>query len=95
MVEPVWALIDCERHFVVVCTPSGGDLIIRGEGVEVRSTFCSVARAKRYLQHGCSRFLAYVVNVRKEKKKSISEVPILCEFLDVFPNYLSGVPLKS
>lgn len=30
-------------------------------------------------------YLAYVVNMRVEKKKSVSNVPIVSEFPDVFP----------
>ena len=39
-------------------------------------------------------FLAYVMDTRvsTERLSSISDVPVVCEFSDVFPEELSGVP---
>lgn len=37
-------------------------------------------------------FLGYVVDRREEKKGSIVEVPIVCEFTNVFLEDLSSVP---
>ena len=39
-------------------------------------------------------FLVYVMDARAttERSSSLSEVPILCEFPDVFPEELPGVP---
>ena len=38
--------------------------------------------------------MAYVVHTRvgAERPRLVDEVPIVCEFLDVFPQELSGVP---
>ena len=41
------AMIDCEGQQVVVRTPSGGELIIYGEGTRVGSGFSSAARARQ------------------------------------------------
>ena len=39
-------------------------------------------------------FLAYVMDttVATERSNSISDVPVVCEFPDVFPEELPGVP---
>lgn len=47
---------------------------------------------RKYLQHDCSRFLAYVVDILEEKNRLVSDVPVVCEFLDFFPNELPGLP---
>ena len=62
-------------------------LTIYGEGSRSRSAFCFVAKARQSLQHECMSYLAYVVDTRVEKKgmTSISDVPMICDFPDVFP----------
>ena len=40
--------------------------------------------AMKYLRKGCDAYLAFVVDIRKEGKE-LKEVPIVCEFGDVFP----------
>ncbi|GJY93049.1 putative reverse transcriptase domain-containing protein [Tanacetum coccineum] len=47
--------------------------------------------ARRYLSHSCQAFMAHVINITF-KKKSVEDVPIVNEFLDVFPEELSGIP---
>ena len=41
-------------------------------------------------------FLAYVIDtwIATERLSSVFDVPIVCEFLDVFPEELLGVPPK-
>ncbi|GJR13571.1 putative reverse transcriptase domain-containing protein [Tanacetum coccineum] len=48
---------------------------------------CSVMKARRYLSRGCQAFMAHVININFEKK-SVEDVPIVNEFLDVFPEEL-------
>ncbi|GJW37428.1 putative nucleotidyltransferase, ribonuclease H [Tanacetum coccineum] len=43
----------------------------------------------RYLSRGCHAFMAHVINTNFEKK-TIEDVPIVNEFLDVFPEELSA-----
>lgn len=47
---------------MVVRTPRGGELTIYDEGTMVGSNFCSAARSRNYLQHGCLGYLTYVVD---------------------------------
>ena len=86
------AMIDCEGQRVVVRTPSGGELVVYGEGTRLGSGFCSAARARQYIQHGCAGYLAYVVDTRVREQLSVSEVPVVREFANVFPEELPGVP---
>ena len=74
--------------------PSGGVLTVYDEGTRCGLAFCSAARARQRLQQGCSRFVAYVMDTRMAagRLSSIDKVPIVCEFPDVFPEELSGVP---
>lgn len=69
------ALIYCRRKVVRFWTLSGGELTIHGEGSKSGSTFFSASRAKKYLQHGCEGFMAYVIDTREEKKKPFRRYP--------------------
>ncbi len=44
------------------------------------------------IRKGCEAFLAHVVDTKKTSP-SIQEIPTVCEFLDVFPEELLGLPL--
>ena len=52
----------------------------------------SMLKAHRYLVKGCSAFLAYVMDAAKESKKTVKDVPIVCEYPDIFPDDLPGLP---
>lgn len=75
-----------------VRTTGGGELVIRGEIDQHGPLVCSTVRARRYLQHGCFEFLAYVVDTEVEGKKIMDDVPIVREFPSVFPEHLLGLP---
>ena len=76
---------------MVVRTPSGGELIVYGEDTRVGSGFYSAARARQYIHHGCAGYLAYVVDTRVRHHTSVSEVSVVREFADVFPEELPRV----
>ena len=89
---PKGAMIDYEWQLVGVQTPSGGELAILGERDLHGPYICSATRAKRYLQEGCSGFLDYVADTRVEGTSSLSGLPIIRYFPDVFPEDLPRVP---
>ncbi|GJS87501.1 putative reverse transcriptase domain-containing protein [Tanacetum coccineum] len=51
---------------------------------------CSVMKAMKYLSHGCQAFVAHVIDTSFEKR-SVKDIPVVNEFLDVFPKDLSGI----
>ena len=80
-------MIDCDRQLIRVQTPSGG------EGRKGKATICSATKARRYLQHECMGFLAYVTEGQTEKRRmTFTEVPVVRDFSDVFPEDLPGIP---
>nr|GEV44383.1 hypothetical protein [Tanacetum cinerariifolium] len=68
----------------------GREIIIYGDKRKGDFKLCSVMKAMRYLSRGCRAFMAHVINTSFEKK-SMEDVPIVNEFLDVFPEELSGI----
>ena len=89
------AIIDCEVQRVVVRTPSRGELVIYGEGTRSGLGFYSAARARKYIQHMCASYIAYVVDMWVRYQISVLEVPVVREFADVFPEELPGVPSEN
>lgn len=74
--------------------PSGGELIIYGEGAQHGSTVCSDVRARRYIQQVCCGFLAYVMDTQEDGKRALEDMPIVREFPNVFPEDFTRVPLE-
>ncbi|KAJ9558259.1 LOW QUALITY PROTEIN: hypothetical protein OSB04_012873 [Centaurea solstitialis] len=87
------AHVDCENCRVVVRNPSGGELTILGDGSKRLPKVCSLAKARSYVKSGGTSYLVYLISVREEtKKKTVDDVPVVCEFPDVFPEDLPGIP---
>ncbi|GAV82627.1 RVP_2 domain-containing protein [Cephalotus follicularis] len=87
------AHMDCYNKVVDLCLPDGTTFQFQGDrGFLI--LIISFIRASRYLEKGCEGFLAHVVDKRKEKGKSLEEVPVICEFPDVFPPDLVSLPPK-
>ena len=51
----------------------------------------SALEAERLLLKGCESYLAHVVDTLITEVK-LENVPVVCEFPDVFPDDLSGLP---
>lgn len=62
-------------------------LTIYSEGTRSGSPFYSAAKARQSLQHACMGYLTYVADTRVVDKgsNSIYDVPVVCNFSDVFP----------
>ena len=52
----------------------------------------SALRASSLLRKGCQGFLAYVVNEENDLK--LEDIPIVRDYLDVFPEDLPRLPLE-
>ncbi|GJQ99940.1 putative reverse transcriptase domain-containing protein [Tanacetum coccineum] len=93
-------------HAVIVCAekivriPFGDEiLIVRGDGSSnkhgTRLNIISCAKAQEYLTKGCHVFLANITATKdedKSKEKRLEDVPVVQEFLEVFPEDLPGIP---
>ncbi|GJS41847.1 putative reverse transcriptase domain-containing protein [Tanacetum coccineum] len=72
-------------------------LIIRGDNCDGGSklNIISCTRTQKYIQKGCQVYLAQVTSKKAEDKsgeKRLEDVPIVREFLEVFPKDLHGIP---
>nr|GEV38752.1 putative reverse transcriptase domain-containing protein [Tanacetum cinerariifolium] len=83
---------------VIVC----GDRVVRisygnkmltvesDKGVS-RLKVISCIKARKYTERGCHLFLAHVTK-DKSKEKRIEDMPVICDFLEVFREELTGLP---
>ncbi|KAJ9547592.1 hypothetical protein OSB04_020135 [Centaurea solstitialis] len=86
-------VLDIAEQLVHIQNPSGGELIVYGEGRKKQLAFRSVAKAGRYLRHGCAGYLAYAMTSSTEEKKlAVADVPVVSDYPDVFPEDLPGIP---
>ncbi|GKD42464.1 putative reverse transcriptase domain-containing protein, partial [Tanacetum coccineum] len=91
------AVIICDENIVRI--PFGNEiLIIRGDGsnngYESRLNIISCTKTQKYLLKGCDVFLAHVTIKKaedKSKEKRLEDVPIVQDFLEVFPEDLPGL----
>ncbi|GKB76455.1 putative reverse transcriptase domain-containing protein, partial [Tanacetum coccineum] len=90
------ALIVCDEK--VVRIPYGDEvLIIRDDNCDGGSklNIISCTRTWKYIQKGCQVYPAQVTSKKVEDKseeKQLEDVPIVREFLEVFPEDLPGLP---
>ena len=69
------------------------EVIIHGIRSSVMSNVISTMQARRFIIKGYEAFLALIL-YSKKGKVDVEKIPIVREFLDVFPKELPGIPLK-
>ena len=85
------AFMDCHKIEVIFRKQGLVEMVFRGERKIVPTSLISALEAEKLLRNGCIAFLAHVVEVQEEKLKP-EDVPIVNEYLDVFPTDLLGLP---
>lgn len=78
------AQIDCLDKTVQFCVSGEAELCFQGSKPLSQPKMVSALSARRMLRKGCLGYLAYVVDIQREDQ-SITDIPIVCEYQDVFP----------
>ena len=84
-------MVDCRMKRVTLRTPNDGEVIFIGERSDHLSNVISAATARKIMRKGCEAYLAYVIDMVKTKP-SVSDIPTISDFSDVFPEELLGLP---
>ena len=63
-----------------------------GEKCIVNSEIISLMKARKCLSKGCTSYLAFVIDAKKEKKE-MKQIIVVCDFSDIFPEDLPRFPL--
>ncbi|GKD72616.1 putative reverse transcriptase domain-containing protein [Tanacetum coccineum] len=68
-------------------------LIVESDKGVSRLKVISCIKAHKYVERGSHLFLAHVME-KKSKEKRLEDVPVICEFLEMFLEDLPGLPLS-
>ncbi|KAI3734989.1 hypothetical protein L6452_14472 [Arctium lappa] len=85
------AEILCSKKLIRIPISDTESVTVYGERRKGNIAIISMVKARKCLSKGCSPFLAYVIDVKLEKKK-LEDVEVVNEFPDVFPDDLPGLP---
>ncbi|XP_071714647.1 uncharacterized protein [Rutidosis leptorrhynchoides] len=83
--------IKCDKKLIHFPLADGTRAVARGDRGGFNCPLISMMKAKKSLAKGCDSFLAYVIDAKKEKK-SVFDIPLVSEFLEVFLDELPGLP---
>ncbi|KAA3486548.1 ATP-dependent zinc metalloprotease FtsH [Gossypium australe] len=81
----------CAAKRMVLRAPEDKEVIVIGERRNYLSNVVSALKADRMVQKGCSSFLAFI-SALDARELSIRDVRTVKEFVNVFPEKLSGLP---
>ena len=85
------AEICCFEKIVRIPTPDGETLNVYGEKSGRDFKIISSIKMRKFLRKGNEAFLAHIIN-KKTSEKNIQEIPVVQDFLEVFPEDLPGLP---
>nr|GFB05263.1 hypothetical protein [Tanacetum cinerariifolium] len=67
-------------------------LVVKGDDCVSRLKVVSCMKVKKYVDRGSYLFVAQVVE-KEPTERCLEDMPVICKFLDVFPEDLPGLPL--
>ena len=85
------AIVECRIKRVTLRTPNDDEVIFIDERPNHLSNMISATVARKMVQKGCEAYLAYVIDTVKARP-SVSDIPTVSDFSDVFPKELPGLP---
>ncbi|KAL5548997.1 hypothetical protein UlMin_004228 [Ulmus minor] len=86
------AMIDCKAKAVGFNPPGEEKFTFFGDKRRSQKMFISAMRARKWIADGCTGFLASVLDTTKKGKDELKDVPVVNEFVSVFPEDLPGLP---
>ena len=90
-----YAMIDCHRKRVRFSPPNAKPFEFQGTPRSRLAPTISALQARKLLNSRCQGYLANIVDQTKERESVLEDVPIVREYLSVFPNDLPGLPLDQ
>ena len=84
-------VVDFRMKRVTLRTSSGEEVTFIGERSNHLSNVISATIARTMVRNGCEAYLAYVIDMKKAEP-SLSDILIVSDYSDVFPEELPGLP---
>ncbi|WRX12255.1 hypothetical protein QQP08_004742 [Theobroma cacao] len=85
------AKVDCFKKEVILQSLEGAEVVLTGEHRVLPYCVISTLKALKLVRKGYPTYLAHVIDISREEPK-LENVPVVSEFLDVFPDELPGLP---
>ena len=86
-----YASVDCRAKEVIFRNSGDDEFRFRGDKSLMPRNLISAITARKMLKRGYQGYLAVVRDVQADKG-SVNRVPVVCEFQDIFPEELPGLP---
>jgi hypothetical protein len=86
------AIIDCALKQVTLMPWGEGKVTYVGSRARSLPPTISAVQARKLIIGGDQAFLAFVVAPTKQAKKNLEDIPVVCEYPDVFSTDYSGLP---
>ncbi|KAK1413557.1 hypothetical protein QVD17_35332 [Tagetes erecta] len=84
------AYINCDKKSIQLRSFTGEKITIQGDKTSNPIGLISAIKASKCLRKGC---VAYLVSVSTgEENKKIENIPVVADYVDVFPDELPGIP---
>ncbi|XP_022003331.1 homeobox protein 5-like [Helianthus annuus] len=84
------AEILCKKKIIRIPFPSGDSLSVQGHRSGATVGIISAMKAQKCIRKGYPAILALVTDTQLEEKK-IKDIPVVCDFSEVFPEELPGL----
>ncbi|XP_075487995.1 uncharacterized protein LOC142527156 [Primulina tabacum] len=81
------AIVDCKGKWVKLRTPGQEEVMFHGKSME-RKALIFASQAWKAMKSGEDIYIAMISEVQGEVELRIEDIPIVCEFPDVFPEEL-------
>ena len=85
------AIVDCRMKRVTLRTPNEDEVTFIGERSDHLFNVIFTTTARTMVWKGCEAYLAYVIDTVKARP-SVSDIPTVSDFLDVFPEEFLRLP---
>ena len=86
-------VVDCKMKRVTLRTPSGEEATFISERSNHLSNVISATTTRTMVRKGVEAYLAYVIDTRKAEP-SVSDIPIVSDYSDVFSEEFPGLPTQ-
>ncbi|KAA3488101.1 DNA/RNA polymerases superfamily protein [Gossypium australe] len=84
-------VVNCKRKTIDLRCPNNEIVRIESDELNGLPVVISVLKAQSYVKKGYETYFAYVIDSKASEKK-FESVPVVCEYSDVLPQELPGLP---
>ncbi|KAD5960518.1 hypothetical protein E3N88_11990 [Mikania micrantha] len=85
------AQIVCNKKLIHIQASDGKQMCVYGYHNGSATKLIAMIKVQKYMVQSCRAYLAYVVDATM-KTKDLKDVPVVCQFPDVFPEDLINIP---